>query len=153
MRTSRLIGRACRLTTQLTCLTALVVGASAGSAFAVSNLSCGGLMHFYPPEEPMDLNVPPGASSVDFPNNKIVTPMGEFRLSRIDEQQITFDAPATSSFNYVTRGTLDRSSGRMQIMWLRPEQDAKTRAVGQSAQMARYAEFICVAVNGAILTR
>ncbi len=90
----------------------------------------------------MDANFPPTASAVDLASNEITTPLGTYRLSRIEENKLTFDAPATRDFNLVTHGSLDRLTGKMVILWLRPEQDVKYRA-GKLENMARLAEFMC----------
>jgi hypothetical protein len=52
------------------------------------------------------------------------------------------DGPASREFNFVTHGSLDRLTGKMVIIWLRPEQDAKYK-VGQMENMARFAVFKC----------
>jgi hypothetical protein len=115
------------------------------SAQAVS-LACGGTYHVYPPEEPMEGTVAPTASSVDIADKRINTPLGEYRISSIDGEQIFFDKPATATFNFVTHGSLDRVTGKMMIRWLRPEDDAKERAL-QTVHMARYADFTCSAAK------
>jgi hypothetical protein len=101
------------------------------------NLTCVGELHIYEPER-MDANVDPTASAVDLASKEITTPLGTFRLSRIEENKLTFDGPATREFNLVTDGSLDRLTGKMVIMWLRPEQDAKYK-IGQLETMARHA--------------
>jgi hypothetical protein len=127
----------------LACLASLIAAGSGGSAFAQAvNLTCGGVYHMYAPEEPMVSTVAPTASSVDLAGRKVTTPLGEYRISRVQDEQLLFDQPASSNFNFVTHGTLDRSTGEMLIQWLRPEEDAK-HGVGQMAHMARYAKFMC----------
>jgi hypothetical protein len=101
----------------------------------------------YAPEEPMDATLEPTASSVDLASKKITTPLGEYRISRIEDAQPYFDKPASPTFNFVTHGTLDRTTGKMLIQWLRPEEVAKAQVVGQTAHMARYAEFTCSAAK------
>jgi hypothetical protein len=100
----------------------------------------------YPPEEPMETNIAPTASSVDLVSRVVTTPLGEYRISSIDDGQIFFDKPASPSFNFVTHGSLDRVTGKMMIRWLRPEEDAKEKAL-QTVHMARYAEFTCSAAK------
>jgi hypothetical protein len=95
----------------------------------------------------MDATVAPTASSVDLASKKITTPLGEYRISRIKDEQIFFDKAASPTFNFVTHGSLDRVTGRMLIQWMRPEEDAKAPVVGQTVQMARYAEFMCAAAQ------
>ena len=134
--------RFCR-NARLACLASLIAIAWGGSAFGQAvNLACGGVYHVYAPEEPMEATVAPKASSVDLASKKITTPLGEYRISRVDDDQIFFDRPASPTFNFVTHGTLDRSTGKMLIQWLRPEEDAKM-GNGQMTHMARYAEFMC----------
>jgi hypothetical protein len=100
-------------------------------------------MHHYPPEQRIDVTVAATASTVDLSTKWIVTPIGEYRISRVSEEQIAFGAPATQGFDLVTNGTLDRLTGKMLIMWYRPEEYAKSQTVGQSSHMARYAELMC----------
>lgn len=109
-------------------------------------LACGGSYRVYPPEEPMEGTVAPTASSVDLASNTIVTPLGEYRISSVSDEQLFFDKPATPTFNFVTHGSLDRVTGKMLIRWLRPEEDAKEKSL-QTAHMARYAEFTCSAAR------
>jgi hypothetical protein len=111
------------------------------------DLACGGEYHMYAPEEPMDTTVAPTASSVDVASKKIITPLGTYRISRIEEERLFFDKSPSPTFNFVTHGSLDRLTGRMLIQWVRPEEDAKPRTVGQTMQMARYAEFMCSAAK------
>jgi hypothetical protein len=131
-----------RRNTLFACLASLIAAGSGGSAFAQAvNLTCGGELHIYEPER-MDATVNPTASAVDLASNEITTPLGTYRLSRIEENKLTFDGPATREFNLVTHGSLDRLTGKMVIIWLRPEQDAKYK-IGQLENMARLAEFKC----------
>lgn len=95
----------------------------------------------------MDATVAPTASSVNLASKKITTPLGEYRISRVEDEQLFFDKPASPTFNFVTHGTLDRLTGRMLIRWVRPEEDARAQVVGQAAHMARYAEFMCSAAK------
>jgi hypothetical protein len=133
--------RFCR-NTLLACFASLIAAASGGPVLAQAvNLTCGGELHIFEPDR-MDATVNPTASAVDVASNEITTPLGTYRLSRIEENKLTFDAPATRDFNLVTHGSLDRLTGKMVILWLRPEQDAKYR-VGQLENMARFAEFKC----------
>jgi hypothetical protein len=129
--------------TLLACLASLIAVASGCTASAQAvNLACGGIYHIYAPEEAVDATVAPTASSVDLTSKKITTPLGEYRVSRVEDEQIFFDRPASPNFNFVTHGTLDRSTGKMLIQWLRPEEDVKL-GNGQMTHMARYAEFMC----------
>jgi hypothetical protein len=98
--------RSCR-NARLACLASLIAIAWGGSAFGQAvNLACGGVYHIYAPEEPMDATVAPTASSVDLASKKITTPLGEYRISRVDDDQIFFDRPASPTFNFVTHGML-----------------------------------------------
>jgi hypothetical protein len=116
-------------------------------AFAQTvDLACGGEYHVYAPEEPTAATVAPTASSVDLASKKITTPLGTYRISRIEEERLFFDKPASTTFNFVTHGMLDRMTGKMLIRWLRPEEDVKEMA-GQTMHMARYAEFMCSAAK------
>jgi hypothetical protein len=133
--------RFCR-NTLFACLASLIAAGSGGSAFAQAvNLTCVGELHIYEPER-IDATVDPTASAVDLASKEITTPLGTFRLSRIEENRLTFDGAATREFNLVTHGSLDRLTGKMVITWLRPEQDAKYK-IGELNNMARYAELRC----------
>jgi len=85
---------------------------------------------------------PTVASSKDLASKEITTPLGTYRLSQIEENKLMFDRPATREFNLVTHGSLDRVTGKMVIIWIRPEQDAKYK-FGQLEKMTRLAEFRC----------
>jgi hypothetical protein len=100
----------------------------------------------YAPEDPMDATLEATSSSVDLASKTITTPLGEYRISQIGDEQLFFDKPASPTFNFVTHGTLDRTTGKMLIRWMRPEEDAKAQ-VGQTAHMARYAELMCSAAK------
>jgi hypothetical protein len=123
----------------------LIASACPASAQAV-NLACGGVYHVYPPEEPLEATVAPTASSVDLANKAITTPLGEYRISSINDVQIFFDNPASPSFNFVAHGSLDRVTGKMMIRWLRPEEDVREKSL-QTVHMARYAELTCSAAK------
>jgi hypothetical protein len=126
------------------CILALIAVAFICPASAQTvNLACGGMMHHYPPEERIDSTVASTASSVDLTSKKVVTPIGEYRITGSSDGQISFGAPATANFDLVTTGTLDRTTGRMLIRWYRPEEYAKSQIVGQTVHMLRYAEFSC----------
>ena len=126
-----------------TFLAASVAIASDAASAQTVNLVCGGAYHMYAPEEPMDATLEPTASSVDLANKRIITPLGEYRISRVEDAQLYFDKPGSPTFNFVTHGTLARTTGKMLIRWMRPEEDAKAQVIGQTAHMARYAEFTC----------
>ncbi|MBR0792146.1 hypothetical protein JQ631_23935 [Bradyrhizobium manausense] len=106
------------------------------------NLTCRGRYHVYPPEESIDASLPPSASSVDLAAKRIVTPLGAYTLSQIDEDQLTFDAPASPTFGFITHGTLDRVTGKMLIWWFLPPEYERFKG-NRSAHAARYAELEC----------
>jgi hypothetical protein len=123
---------------RIPCLAASLGIASDAASAQTVNLARGGVYYMYAPEEPMDATLESTASSVDLAS--IAFP--ELRM------QLYFGKPASpTTFNFVTHGTLDRTTGKMLIRWLRPEEDAKAQVVGQTAHMARYAEFTCSAAK------
>jgi hypothetical protein len=106
------------------------------------DLSCMGVMHTYAMKQKEGL-VDPGAAVVDLEKTRIATPVGNFRITRILEESITFDDPTSKLLVF---GTLDRVSGAMNVFWRTPDQEAKVQAgLPSSAEM--YAELKCFAAK------
>jgi hypothetical protein len=70
---------------------------------AAIDLSCKGVMHTYEMEQ-KEGAVDPGAAVVDLEQKRIATPVGNFRITTISEDSISFDDP--SSKQLVVFGTL-----------------------------------------------
>jgi hypothetical protein len=87
--------------------------------------------------------VDPGAAVVDLEKKRIATPVGNFRITRILDESITFDDPTS---NLLVFGTLDRVSGAMNVFWRTAAQEAKVQSgLPSAAQM--YAELKCSAAK------
>lgn len=102
---------------------------------AAIDLSCKGTMHTYEMEKKQGI-VEPGAAVVDLEHKTISTPVGGFRITKIAEDSISFDDPASKGM--VVFGTLDRISGAMNVFWNRP---------GNTTQAAMYADLKCSAAK------
>jgi hypothetical protein len=82
-----------------------------------------------------------GATTIDLENERIVTPVGDFHITRVEDTSVTFDDPGKK---LVVFGNLDRMTGKMTVFWRRPEEEARMRA-GLTSKMSRYAELGCSA--------
>jgi hypothetical protein len=102
---------------------------------AAIDLSCKGVMHTYEMEQ-KEGAVDPGAAVVDLEQKRIATPVGNFRITTISEDSISFDDP--SSKQLVVFGTLDRISGLMRVFWRHPNDNSRA---------AMYAELKCSAAK------
>jgi hypothetical protein len=112
-------------------LVALVTAGSATMSSAQTiNLVCGGTLHQYQPQK-KEGDVVPAGTIVDLTAEKIATPVGEFRISAIEEKEITFEAPGKDPIVF---GTLDRLTGAMNVFWRRRDDQSK---------MIMYAELKC----------
>jgi hypothetical protein len=108
-----------------------------------ANLMCSGTISMYDNSG----NVAPGATRVDLISMRISTPVGEFKLSRVDETQITFSDPTPPSYpGLIVFGYLDRTSGEMTVFWRTPEQEAKLKA-GLPHKFTGYASLHCSAAK------
>jgi hypothetical protein len=83
--------------------------------------------------------VSPAATRVDLDRKRVSTPLGEFPLSKIEENTIFI---AGEQNGLIVFGSLDRLSGKMSISWQHPTEAAKLRA-GQSSQLLRQADLNC----------
>ncbi|WP_157839366.1 hypothetical protein [Bradyrhizobium diazoefficiens] len=110
-----------------------------------ANLSCSGILHVYRPER-FDASVAATTTTVDLAARKITTPLGVYRITSIHEAGIMFGADPSPDFNFVTFGSLDRSTGKMLLNFMTSEQHARLLA-NEAAQSARAAEFDCVAAQ------
>lgn len=106
------------------------------------DLSCKGVMHTFAMETKQG-TVDPGAAVVDLDRKTIATPVGNFRITRILDESITFDDPTSKLLVF---GTLDRVSGAMNVFWRTAAQEAKVRA-GLSSTAEMYADLKCSAAK------
>jgi hypothetical protein len=102
------------------------------------DLVCNGEVHQYEPN-PVEGTAGPGAAWVDLGLKRISTPVGDFRITKVEETAIYFDEPGKPLKVF---GYLDRSTGRMTVFWRRPEEEAKMQA-GLPSNMVRYAVLAC----------
>jgi hypothetical protein len=102
------------------------------------DLVCNGEVRQYEPNH-LEGTAGPGAARVDLGLKRISTPVGDFRITRVEETAIYFDEPGKPLKVF---GYLDRSTGRMTVFWRRPEEEAKMQA-GLPSNMVRYATLAC----------
>jgi hypothetical protein len=106
------------------------------------DLSCRGIMHTYAMEKQQG-TVDPGAAVVDLEKKRIATPVGNFRITNISEESVTFDDPSSKFLGF---GTLDRVTGAMNVFWRTAAQEAKVKA-GLSSVSEMYADLKCSAAK------
>src|SRR3954452_11472384 len=97
----------------------------------IIDLVCRGTVQIYEPPPAGNDTVTPTATRVDLEHNFISTPVGDFRISKVEETKIWFeDDPEKQSAiqGHTAEGSLDRLSGQMTIWWQRPTERAKLRA-------------------------
>jgi hypothetical protein len=90
------------------------------------------------PFDPL-ITVGPRATTLDFDQKTIFTPVGDFRISDVSSDSVYFrdDKPP-----YVILGTLDRHTGIMDITWFRAEEYQKL-AANLSATVDKKANLTC----------
>jgi hypothetical protein len=114
-------------------LLGLLIFANQASAEAIS-LVCGGSMRRYLPTH-QDINVAPEASSLDISNRQIITPIGTYPITQVEETKITFGTRAL-------KGTLDRLTGAM-LIFQRPDGDKTDMQTNMPPQVQMYADLKC----------
>jgi hypothetical protein len=102
------------------------------------DLVCNGAVHQFEPNE-VHGTAGPGATRVDVGRQRISTPVGEFRITKVEDTKIYFDDPGKQ---LVVFGYLDRLTGEMTVFWRRPEEEARMQA-GLSHKVAILAELRC----------
>jgi hypothetical protein len=100
-------------------------------------LLCSGTWRFY--DEDKVAQVPPSAGALDLQAETVSTPVGAFRITRVEPTTVYFDDPKAVLKVF---GTLDRMSGAMNIFWRTKEQEAKLQA-GLPTKMTMYADLRC----------
>jgi hypothetical protein len=121
-----------------TVLFAVCITAAYGQAV---DLVCSGTMKQYEPQV-TDGNVGPAAARVDLARNFISTPLGDYRISRVEDTKIWFGSDVGNQL--VAEGSLDRVSGQMSIWWQRAGEKAKMKA-GLPSKLNMAAELRCSA--------
>ena len=111
-------------------LASLILATSIAPAAAI-DLICSGAMHTYGSNHNA-ATVPPGAAIVDLENRSISTPVGNFHITTVSDDSISFDDPTKKQL--VLHGTLDRWSGLMRVFWRNP---------GDDTQAVMYSELKC----------
>jgi hypothetical protein len=94
-------------------------------------------------EQNMVGNIENASATVDLKQSRIETPVGQFRIYRVEEAAIFFDDPKSQ---FKVFGRLDRVSGQMIIFWRTAAEEAKMQA-GMNSRAAMYAEMTCVAAR------
>ena len=87
--------------------------------------------------------MPPTSALIDFDHNQIDTPVGRFRIFKVDETNIAFDDPQSP---FKVFGNLDRQTGSMTVFWRTPEEEAKLQA-GLPWKMSKYSELTCTVLK------
>ena len=103
-------------------IAALSCAASSALAEPV-NLTCSGTVHQYILPTVREAFLAPAAAQVDLETFTITTPLGHYHITETDEILVTFTGQPSNG--YVITGTLDRSSGRMNIRWLSEHEQAE----------------------------
>ena len=111
-------------------LASLILATSIAPAAAI-DLICSGAMHTYGSNHNAAA-VPPGAAIVDLENRSISTPVGNFHITTVSDDSISFDDPTKKQL--VLHGTLDRWTGLMRVFWRNP---------GDDTQAVMYSELKC----------
>ena len=75
----------------------------------ITPMICGGTLHSYL-SSATESDIEFGAATLDFANKRLVTPVGNFRITKVDDASITFDKPDDKLKVF---GTLDRLTGTM----------------------------------------
>jgi hypothetical protein len=99
-------------------------------------LACNGRMQDGHTEGP----IAAGAATIDLDRKQFVSPVGTFRIFSVNEQSIAFDDPANPLKVF---GRIDRFTGDVTVMWLRPEEAAKLQA-GATVKYEARATMRCV---------
>lgn len=105
----------------------------------IADLSCSGKMHQYIPEH-REGSISPGAARIDIEKRALATPVGDFRITHVHDNSISFDSLTDP---LVVFGTLDRVTGAMTIFWRTQAEDAKLKA-GLPHTVTRYADMACI---------
>jgi hypothetical protein len=113
-------------------LVLLTLAISIAPANAV-DLTCGGSMHTYNPKH-IEGTVAPQATVVNLEEKYIATPVGEFDITKVSEDSISFGGTSPSYPGLTIFGTLDRVTGHMTVFWRKP---------GDTSHMAMYSELNC----------
>ena len=114
-------------------LLTLTIGVAPARAI---DLTCSGVMHSYVSGH-IEGEVAPAAAVVDLEGKRITTPVGDFHITKVAEDSISFDDP-TNSQRLLVFGTLDRMSGLMRVFWNKPHDNTKA---------AMYSELHCSAAK------
>ena len=101
-------------------------------------LVCSGKMYESEPDK-IESTVGPGAATLNLELKRVSTPVGDFRITKVEDTKISFDDPEKQLKVF---GYLDRLSGQMTVFWRRPEEEAKMQA-GLISKMVMYAELSC----------
>jgi hypothetical protein len=103
------------------------------------DLTCWGTVHQYTPTA-AEASLASFAAQVDLGTSTIATSLGRYQMTETDGSSVTFIG--SSSNGFVITGTLDRSSGQMNIRWLSEKEQAKFDQTGQ-AELGMSADLKC----------
>jgi hypothetical protein len=117
------------------------VSCVASSALAEPvDLTCSGTVHQYILPMVREASLAQAAAQVDLETFTITTPLGHYHITETDDSSVTFTGQPSNG--YVITGTLDRSSGRMNIRWLSEHALAEFDQKGQ-AEIGMSADLKC----------
>jgi hypothetical protein len=102
------------------------------------NLVCSGTMREWSPNL-TEGDVAPTTAVLDLDAGTFSTPIGNFRVTKVDETKVLFDNPSSRLKIF---GSLDRLTGVMDVIGAEPEEAAKM-AAGQSARSSMSANLEC----------
>jgi hypothetical protein len=100
------------------CVSLLLFMASAVPARAI-DLTCSGVMHSYGAKH-LQGTVEPQATVVNLDEKYITTPVGEFDITSVSENSVSFGGTSSSYPGLTIFGTLDRVTGHMTVFWRKP---------------------------------
>jgi hypothetical protein len=100
---------------------ALSAGSTHAYADAVS-LSCSGSLHNY--VALLETALGPSAATLDIDKKAFLTPVGNFHITKVEENSINFDEPADALKVF---GSLDRVTGEVNVFWRTAAEDEKMK--------------------------
>ena len=123
---------------KLSVAVAAFLSAASSAAAAPIELTCNGTLHQYLPTV-IHAAVSPTATQVDLETMRISTPFGRYGVTGVDKSSVSFNGTWKG---FLVAGSLDRTSGEMNMRWLSREEQTKLDR-GEKAQMGMSADLKC----------
>lgn len=117
---------------------AFLSAASSSAVAAPIELTCNGTLHEYLPTV-IHAAVSPTPTQVDLETMRISTPFGRYGITSVDNSSVSFNGTWKG---FLVAGSLDRTSGEMNMRWLSREEQTKLDR-GEKAQMGMSADLNC----------